>query len=272
MLAKMPEDEGWGDLTQEDMSSTDPRAVARIRKLLHAAHSRYDQTVETCEQSRAMVALRRLTLGVILLRCSMRLHLERDHPDVTSLADRIFASHACGQPFLRDAPYKTWLQIWKPEEGSFLLLVAMTAKSRCADWLRSMQRDPDARRRTPAAATQTVGTSRPDLDFEFAEDERELSAAIGRLRPGNARDAIKARVCDGMTAKEYAEHACINETTAHMRMERGAKDLTARLVEEGVVGEGFGRNLITVADLTRRAQAKLAPGMGLGDVWKESKK
>lgn len=275
MVATISKDEGWADLTRGEMSSTDPSVVARIQELLTAALGHPVRDPKSFVQRKALNTLSRLTMPVILNRCSMRLKLARDHPDVTELANRVFGSHACGQPFIRDTRYKTWLEIWQPEKGPFLLLVSLTAKSRTQDWIARTARDPDARHAVSSSNPESdhgapaIEPSRPDMDFEFHEIESHLESAIDRLRPGKARDAIRARVCRSMTAKEYAADVGINENTAHMQMTRGAEALRNMLVHDGLVTEGFGRNIISLSNRTRKVQAKLASGMKLGDLSKE---
>jgi len=271
MATKASDDEGWAGLTHQDLSSTDPGVVAQIQSLLRDAQGRPGQNREEFRQRKAAHMLRSLTLNVILINCSSRLGLPKDHPDVTSLADRIFASHAFGAPFIRDGRYKTWAEIWQPERAPFLGLVSITAKSRCKDWLASLDRDPDAvmlssseeRRDDGARGAIAVEHSRPDLELEFLQVERLLERAIDRLPPGKARNAIRAKVCSRMTAREYAAHVGIKETAAHMQMARGAEKLRDLLVHDGLVSDGFGRNIISVGELTRKVSARLGAGKKL---------
>jgi DNA-directed RNA polymerase specialized sigma24 family protein len=274
MATRVVDDERWEGLTQEELSSTDPGVVVRIQNLLRAAQGRPRQNRAESVQRKAELTLRNLTLNVILINCSRRLSLPRDHHDVTSLADRIYASHASGTPFLRDARYKTWLEIWDPDRGPFMGLVSVTARSRCQDWLASLGRDPHAKYgrslEAPQAGTSLdIEPSRPDDEAEFAQVDRLLPAVINRISSKKAREAIRARVCHRKSAAEYAQEVGIEKNTANMLMKRGAIALARLLVQDGLVGEGFGRNIISVGKLTRTVLASFRPRKTLKDCWKD---
>jgi len=280
MATRMAEDEGWEDLTWDELSSTDPGVVDRIKDLLRAARGCLGQNREGAEQSKALALLRQLTLDDILNACSMYLHRPKDHPDSTALANRIFASHAWGAPFIADGRYRTWLDIWQPERGPLRVLVHVTASSRCLDWLASIGRDPNIRfcRSLEAlsdeghaeSAAAGIEPSRPDQDFEFAELGRIVAEYIDRMPASKARDAIRARAVHGKSAAEYAAETGTAENAANNLMARGAIVLVKAMVEAEAVGLGFGRNIISVGQLSRKVLSRFRNGKTLKDCWKDS--
>lgn len=279
MATRMADDEGWEDLALDELSSTDPGVVVRIQDLLRAAQGRPGQNREGAEQSKALALLRQLTLDDILNACSMYLHRPEDHPDSTALADRIFASHAWGAPFIADGSYRTWLDIWQPERGPLRVLVHVTASSRCLDWLASIGRDPNIRFCRSLEAMSEEGhaeraagiePSRPDKDFEFAELGRIVAEYIDRMPASKARDAIRARAVHSKSAAEYAAEIGTAENAANNLMARGAIALVKAMIEAEAIGEGFGRNIISVGQLSRKVLARFRDGKTLKDCWKDS--
>lgn len=278
------EDE-WETLNQADLNRVDSVTVNRVRSLLRAAIGDAGEDRESRKQRKALSTLFGFTRNVILIKCRKYLgmwpsyHEElgqvADELEVTSLADRIFASHATGAPFISDAPYKTWLEIWQPEQAPFLGLVAVTAKCRCIDWLRSLGRDPHARFCEPAGASkvealQGVEPSRPDQDFHWATLESLLGDAIDRIPGDKAREAIRAFVCNQMSVGEIAKDFGISENAAHNRVKRGASALLKQLIEEGHVSEGIGRNLISVGKPNQNILANKETGKTQQEFRKDS--
>jgi RNA polymerase sigma factor (sigma-70 family) len=268
MATRFHDPEDWENIEPHDLGSVEPDAVSRIKSLLEVTRGQARENRESSRRKRAMALLRNLVMPTIQNRCRLNLR-GKYRNDVDTVAERVFASHAAGCPFLADEPYKAWAESWNPVKGPFIVFVAVCTSSRCADWIRSeksrssshIQSSMDLAQETPrwSSATMREASLTPEDSLQRDELFTALHLALAAMPQCRDTEAIQARIYDGLTAAEYAEREGITQPAASMRMMRGRNKLVQKLREMGVVSEDFGLKQTNVLRSQSRAATAPAP-------------
>lgn len=230
-------------LTIDDLASQDERIVNQIRALLQAARGYPGQNRESSQQRQAAALLRELLVPMIIKICEKRLKPPSADSRPEDVAQAIFASRVWGAPYLKkNGSYKTWLEAWNPERGTFRTYVALTTKYMAGDWQKSI-----ARRRPSDGLVSlsdhydtidVADSARGPMDIALDNELQGLvRIALEALRPGLSTDAIRAVVERDPSPAEYAAELGITAEAASMRMLRGARSLEKKLKEMADLGQ-----------------------------------